>query len=62
MSACPKCAHTHVSSDAVALSRFAGVTGFRTTDGAIHFTREDAEEWLCDRRTLAAGWTEEATS
>lgn len=53
MSACPKCDHTHVLGDAVALSRFAGVTGYRTPDGEIHATREDAQEWLCEKRQEA---------
>ena len=57
MSACPKCLHTHVAGDAVALSRFAGVTGFRTSDGEIHKTREDAQAWLCGRRSVRVGST-----
>lgn len=51
MNVCLKCAQIHVPGDAVALSRFAGVTGFRTPDGAIHATRDDAQEWLCKQRT-----------
>lgn len=47
---CPKCDRIHVPSDVAALSRFAGVTGYRTADGEIHATREDAQEWLCEKR------------
>lgn len=47
---CPKCDRIHLLGDAVALSRFAGVSGYRTADGEIHATREDAQEWLCERR------------
>lgn len=54
MSACARCLHTHVAGDAVALTRFAGITGYRTADGEIHATREDAQEWLCDQRIAAA--------
>lgn len=49
--ACPECGHIHSAADAVALSRFAGVSGYRTPDGEIHATREDAQEWLCEQRT-----------
>lgn len=56
MIACPKCHRTHSAADVVALSRFAGVTGYRTADGEIHATREDAQEWLCDlRRAMPNG-------
>lgn len=54
MSACPKCRRTHVAADAVALSRFAGISGYRTPDGEIHATREDAQEWLCEQRQARA--------
>jgi hypothetical protein len=50
--ACPRCQRVHVAGDAVALSRFAAVTGFRTPDGEIHATREDAQEWLCEQRQV----------
>lgn len=50
MTSCPKCEHTHVAGDAVALSRFTALTGYRTADGEIHATREDAQEWLCKQR------------
>jgi hypothetical protein len=50
MSACPRCGHVHVAGDAQALSHFTGLTGFRTPDGEIHETREDAQEWLCGLR------------
>lgn len=50
VSTCPACAHAHVAGDAVALSRFTGVTGYRTPDGEIHASREDAQEWLCEQR------------
>lgn len=50
MSGCPKCGWTHVAGDAVALSKFTGVTGYRTPDGEIHATREDAQQWLCEQR------------
>lgn len=56
MTTCPKCDHTHVAADATALSRFVGVTGFRTPDGEIHETREDAQAWLCElRRAMPNG-------
>jgi hypothetical protein len=53
MSACLKCGWTHVAGDAIALSRFAAMSGFRTPDGEIHASREDAQEWLCEQRKAA---------
>lgn len=50
---CAACGHAHVAGDATALSRFAGVTGYRTPDGEIHATREDAQQWLCKKRQEA---------
>lgn len=50
MNTCPRCGHTHAARDAVALSRFVGLAGYRTADGEIHETREDAQEWLCAQR------------
>lgn len=61
MSACPKCGCTHVAGDAVALSRFAGATGYRTPDDQIHATREDAQEWLCEQRSPAVNECERHT-
>jgi hypothetical protein len=48
--ACAKCGHIHCSRDVQALSRYTGVTGYRTADGEIHATREDAQQWLCKQR------------
>lgn len=50
MSACPKCGYVHVAGDAVALSKFTGVAGYRTADGTIFESREDAQDWLCEQR------------
>ncbi len=48
--ACPKCGWIHVTGDAVALSKFSGVTGYRTADGVIHESRAEAQEHLCQQR------------
>ncbi|MCM0622697.1 hypothetical protein [Nocardioides bruguierae] len=42
--------HVHVAADAIALSRFTGIAGYRTADGVIHLSRADAQEWLCEQR------------
>ena len=62
MSACPKCQHTHVAGDVRALSRFAGIDGYRTADGEIHQTREDAQEWLCEQRQATTTPTDTSPS
>lgn len=47
---CPKCQWTHSAGDVVALTKFEGVTGYRTADGVTHETREDGQAWLCEQR------------
>jgi hypothetical protein len=50
---CLACGHIHDPGQIYALSRFAGISGYRTPDGEIHATREDAQEWLCEQRRSA---------
>lgn len=53
MNPCPTCAHIHASRDAQALTRFTGVTGYRTADGVVHETREAGQAWLCAQRVTS---------
>ena len=47
---CPSCEHIHVAGDVIAVGKFVGLSGYRTPDGTIYETREDAQAALCQAR------------
>lgn len=51
---CPKCQRIHAEGDVQGIGLFSGKPIiFRTPDGTVHESREDAQAWLCEQRRSA---------